>query len=182
MENGDSRKQTSGNSEEIGIAKGLKTAQSSTIIQEADDFTHKWTNGEIIVNYERAKSLEITMEEGKNFWGRPKKRKYPFCNNIGTLIANYQFQRDIGTLTGRYQAALDLMALVHRGWAFNALKDAKQQQRDYEQEIERLKEQIDTLRKLNDKFVTENKRLRNLLPNAVTNGKGDTEVSDVGKI
>jgi len=181
MENGDSRKQTSGNSEEIGIAKKSKTAQSSTIIQEADDFTHKWTNGEIIVNYERAKSLEITKEEGKNFCGRPKKRKYPFCNNIGTSIANYQFQRDIGTQIERYEAAFDLMALVHRGWAFNALKDAKQQQRDYEQEIERLNERIDTLRKLNDKLVAENKRLHNLLPDAVTKGKGDTEVGDVEK-
>lgn len=181
MENGDSRKQTSGNSEEIGIGKGLKTAQSSAIIQEADDFTHKWTNGEITVNYEKAKSLTITMEEGKNFWGRPKKRVHPFCNDIGTLIARYQVQRDIGTLQEQYIAAFDLMNLVHRGWAFNALKDAKDQQRDYEQEIERLKEQIDTLRKLNDKLAIENKRLRNLLPNAVKKEKEGTEVGDVGK-
>jgi hypothetical protein len=181
MENGDSRKQTRGNSEESGITKGSKTAQPSTIIQEADDFTDKWMNGEIVVNYERAKFLESTTEDGKNFWGRPKKTKQQFCNDLGFLIARYQLHSDRKTTVECYGVAFELMVLVHKGWAYGALKDAKEQKRDYEQEIERLKEQNDALRKLNDRLATENRRLRNLFPDATNKKKGDAEIGDVGK-
>jgi hypothetical protein len=181
MENGHSRKQTSGTSKENEMTEDSKTAQTSTIIQEADDFIDKWTSGEIVVNYERANVLESTTEAGKNFWGKPKKLKHQFCNDLGFLIARYQLHRDIDTAIGRYEAAFNLMMLVQKGWAFGALKDVKQQTRDHEQESERLKEQNDALRKLNDKLAIENKRLRNLLPNVVNKQKGDTEIGDVGK-
>lgn len=178
MENGDNGKQTSRNSEET-IAKETPTAQPSPIIQEADDFTHKWTTGEIIVDYEMAKTLRFTTQRDEtNFLGRPKKHTESFCNVIGYQVAHYQLTRDTGTMRDRYDAAFELMALVQRARAFNAFKDATKQQRDYEQEIESLKERINNLLKLNNELALDNKRLHNLLPNA-PKGKGDTEVGEV---
>src|SRR4030067_1999526 len=106
----------------------------NTMIREADLFVRQWTSGEITVNFERAKDLQITSQEEKNFWGRPKKRKKPFCNDLGVLISEYQLCRDVGTPERRYQSAFELLSLVNRAYAFGAIKNVKQQQRDYEQE------------------------------------------------
>ena len=53
------------------------------------------------------------------------------------------------------------------------------QQRDYEQEIERLKEQVETLKKLNDKLIAENRVLHGFADKKAK-GKGDTEIGEVG--
>jgi hypothetical protein len=69
--------------------------------------------------------------------------------------------------------------LVEKGRVFGAIRNAKQQQHNYEQEILRLKEQIENLKKLNDKLIAENKLLHGIADEK-TKGKGGTEIGDVG--
>jgi len=76
--------------------------------------------------------------------------------------------------------AYKVLTLIQRARAFNLIRDTKQQAREYEQEIEQLKERVNNLLKLNNELVLENKRLHNLVPNA-KKGKGDTEVGEVSK-
>lgn len=178
MENGNNRQQKSGNSKETVTTKAVVPP----IVQAADDFTNKWTKNEIVVDFERAKDLQITEtdETETNFLGRPKKKKHAFCNEIGFLIAKYQLYRDTGTPRELYNAAFELMSVVQKGQAFNAFKDTTQEQRNYEQEIERLNQQLESTRKLNDKLAKENKRLHNLLPDALRKkSDGNTEIGDV---
>jgi len=144
------------------------------IINEVEDFLRRWKIGELVLT-PASLTMVVIVEEGKNFFGRPKQHKVNFPNEIGTAISNYQLQKDVGNYRSILQSAYELLTLVQRARTFGVLKDTKLQIKDYEEEIQQLKQRIDYLMKLNEKLLDENKKLHNLLPNA----KGRTEVGDV---
>lgn len=153
--------------------------KQSAVITEVEDFIKRWTSGELIFTPETRK-MAITYDVGKNFLGMTKKRTINLPNEIGYAITDYQLQKDLGNPRAKLEMAYNVLALIQRARAFNLIRDAKQQAREYEQEIEQLKERVNNLLKLNNELVLENKRLHNLVPNA-KKGKGDTEVGEVGK-
>lgn len=155
--------------------------QQYTILEEADKILQQWTTNQLVVNYEKSKDMTYSYNEGKDFLGRPKRHKQSFADAFGYYIATYQFQKDAGLLRDRLIAAYELVDIVQRARAHNALIDATQQQSDYKREIEQLKERYESLKKLNEKLVIENKRLHNLVDENTNNKKGQWEIGDVGK-
>jgi hypothetical protein len=151
--------------------------KQSVVITEVEDFIKRWTSGELIFTLE-TQNMTITYEIGKNFLGMTKKHTVNLPNNIGYAVATYQLQKDLGNPRARLERAYEVLALIQKARAFNLIRDTKQQAREYEQEIEQLKERVNSLVKLNNELVLENKRLHNLVPNRAKS-KGDTEVGDV---
>ncbi len=155
--------------------------KQSVVIAEVEDFIKRWKSGELILTPE-IRNATVTSEEGKNFLGMTKKRTVNLPNEIGYAVATYQLQKDLKNPRETLQIAYEVLALIQRARAFGFISDPKQQAKEYEQEIERLKKQVDNLKTLNEKLTIENKRLHNLLPNKPnkTKGKGDTEIGEVG--
>jgi hypothetical protein len=120
-----------------------------------------------------ARKMTWTAEIGKIFLGRPKKMQRCLPDIIGCAIAVYQHNKDVSPRL-RFESASELLDLIQRARAFRVIRNPKQQARAYEQEIEQLKEQINSLTDLNKKLALENKRLHNLVDN-----RGDTQVGDV---
>jgi hypothetical protein len=146
----------------------------SVVVAEVEDFIKRFTSGELVLLPE-AKTMIVTATEGKNFLGRPKKITRNFNDLLGHAIAEYQLQKDVNPRI-RLDSAYTVLDLIQRAHAYGVIRDTKQQAMAYEQEIERLKEQLHACRTLNNKLTQENKTLHNLLPNAK---KDDTEVGDV---
>jgi hypothetical protein len=161
---------------------GKRVLPKGEIIEEAEKFVDQWTKGDVIVIYERVKTLTYTYTDGKNFWGKAKTHITTFGNELGYKIATFQFDKDFGSNSQFVQSAFELMQLVQKGRAYEAIKDKNQQQKDYEQEIERLKERLESSQKLIDRLVMDNKRLHNLVDNNTnsTEQRG-TEIGDVSK-
>lgn len=183
MEDGNNRKPTSSNSKET-IATLFKP-RPSVVITEVEEFLKRYRSGEEVLT-SKAEILETTFTTTKKNWlGREVKVQdtKAYCSALGYEIAIYLATKDAHP-SGVWEEAYNLLDLIERARAFGALLNAKQQAFHYEQEIERLKEQVDNLRKLNKDLATENKRLGNLLPDEIKKGKnnglGDTEVGDVG--
>ena len=149
----------------------------SVVIAEVEDFIKHYDSGELVLTLE-AKKMTFIEDLGRNFLGLPKKRKRPFPDCLAHAMTAYKLDKDIKPRS-RLESAYDLLDLIQRGRAYGIIRDPKQQAIAYEQEIERLKEQIGNLKNLNDKLTMENKRLHNLVPNK-TKGQGDTEIGDVG--
>jgi hypothetical protein len=157
-------------------------ATINPIIEEADKFVDQWTKGEVVVVKEKMENATYRYYEGKDWWGRPKKHVTLFANEIGYKIATYQYHRGFGISSMANEAAYELITVVQRAKASGLLKDLKQQQRDYEQEIESLKERLDSCQKLNEKLVLDNKRLHILVDKNVSkSGQGGTEIGDIKK-
>lgn len=154
------------------------TIRPSVVIAEVEDFVKRFSSGELILAPE-AKDYSDIQTIGKNFLGRPKIVKTKLPSALGYYIATYQFQTDINP-RARLETAYELLAMIQRARAFGIIKDPKQQTKDYEHEIEQLKERINSLIKLNDKLVQENKTLHNFVGHK-SKGKGDTEIGDVTK-
>ncbi len=151
------------------------------IIDEAEKFIDQWSKGDIVIIAERVKTLTYTYVDGKDIFRRAKKHTTSFPNELGFKIATYQFQKDFGSDRELVESAFDLTALVQKARAYEAIKDKNQQQKDYEQEIERLKQRLDSLQKLNDKLVIDNKRLHNIVDANKNKGQWGTEIGDVSK-
>jgi hypothetical protein len=145
----------------------------SVVIIEVEDFIKRFTNGELVLSPE-AKNMTWTAPIGKNFLGRPKNVTKRLPDIIGWAVATYQLNKD-AIPRSRLESAYELLDLRQRARAFGLIKNPQQQTRDYEQEIKQLKEQIASLRALNDKLTKENKRLHNLLPIGNDRDVGDVE-------
>jgi hypothetical protein len=150
--------------------------KQSAVIAEVEDFIKRFDNGILVLSSEGKKATYWIATE-KNWLGRFKKQKQSLPDAIGVAVATYQKHKD---MEPRLQLvkAYDLLDIIQVARAHGFVINLKQQARDYEQEIERLKEQIDNLKTLNDKLIAENKRLHNLVPDR-TKGRGDTEIGDV---
>lgn len=146
----------------------------SVVVTEVEDFIKRFTSGELVLLPE-AKMMIVTTTEGKNFLGRQKKIKRNLNDLLGHAIAKYQHDKDVNPLN-HLGSAYTVLDLIQRAHAYGVIRDVKQQSMAYEQEIERLKEQLYACMALNKKLTQENKRLHNLLPNAK---KGNTEVGDI---
>lgn len=146
--------------------------RSSVVITEVEDFIKRFSNGDLVLAPE-ARKLTWTAELGKNFLGRPKKITRELPDIIGCAIAHYQHSKDISPPL-QFQSASDLLDLIQRARAFGVIRNPKQQARAYEQEIEQLKERINSLSELNKKLKLENKTLHNLV-----DSRGGTQVGDI---
>jgi hypothetical protein len=150
------------------------------VIAEVDEFLKAYKDGEQIITAE-AKTMTVTTTTFKKGWfGRLKKVNATtnFCDALGDAIASYQASKEIDYYLN-WGRAYQLLSLIQRARTFGVILNATQRQQNYEQEIQRLKEQIDNLKKLNGKLITENKILHGIA-NGKTKGKGDTEIGDVG--
>ncbi len=109
----------------------------------------------------------------KGWLGTQKKaiNQKNFCDAIGASIAGYQVSKELSYRL-KWENAYILLDLIQRARVFGVVKDKTQQERDYLGEIEQLKQRVNSLQKLNNKLVLENKRLRSLLPEKIfRNGK-----------
>jgi hypothetical protein len=158
--------------------------KNDVVILEVEEFLKAYkANEEIITPYAKTMTLTVTKVE-KGWLGRPRTVTYKsnFCDALGNAIAAYQGAKELNYML-KWEHAYKLLDLVQRGRVFGAIRNAKQQQQNYEQEILRLKEQIENLKKLNDKLIAENKILHGLADvktNSKAKGKGDGEIGDVG--
>jgi hypothetical protein len=146
-----------------------------------EEFLNNYKSGEEKIDTVRAKDLTVTTTIiEKNWLGRPKQvaHKTFFSDALGGAIASYQASKEVG-YNFRWEAAYKLLDLVQKGRVFGAIRNAKQQRQNYEQEIARLKEQVESLKTLNDKLLAENKLLHGIA-DTKTKDKGDTEIGDVG--
>jgi hypothetical protein len=149
--------------------------KQNVVVTEVDDFIKHWTSGELIFTPE-TQNMTITFKIGKNFLGMIKKHTVNLPNEIGRAVATYQFHKDFRNPQATLESAYHVLVLVQKARAFGLIRDPKQQTREYEQEIEQLKERVNSLTELNNKLALENKRLHNLLGG---NSRGGAEVGDV---
>jgi hypothetical protein len=147
----------------------------SVVIAEVEDFIKKFSGGELVLSSE-ARTMTWSTRIGKNFLGLQRKIKKSFPDAFGYTIANYQIDRELSPSL-RLKSAYDLLDLIQRARAWGVIKNVKQQAFAYEQEIEKLKEQIANLKSLNEKLTVENKRLHNPVPEKRNNK--NTQVGDV---
>jgi|WetSurMetagenome_2_1015567.scaffolds.fasta_scaffold376680_2 hypothetical protein len=185
MENGDNRQPKSGNSQENGLNPYYRLLQyvneqnkrTDVVIAEVEEFLKAYKDGNIILTPEAQKLTTTTTEYRKRWIGISKKvvTSKAFCDSIGAAIAAYQVSKELNYQL-KWENAYTLLDLIQRARAFGAVKDKNQQEKDYLTEIEQLKQRADSLQKLNNKLVAENKRLHNLVPE-----KKEWEAGDVGK-
>ena len=150
------------------------------VIDEVEDFIKRFTARELVL-LPQAQTMLVTFSEGeKDLSGRLKNKKGYLNDLLGHAIAEYQRCKDFA-LPNRYDSAFAVFELIQRAHAYGVIRDVKQQTIAYEQEIERLKKQLDDCMTLNQKMALENKRLHNLVPN-FDSRKGKTEVGNVGGI
>jgi hypothetical protein len=191
MENGNSRQQKSSDSKETALThyerlmRYIKeqNKKPDVVIAEVEEFLKAYKAGEQIITAESRTMTVTTTTFKKGWFGGLKKVKETtnFCDALGDAIASYQASKELDYYL-KWEHAYTLLSFIQRARTFGVILNAKQQQQDYEQEIQRLKEQIDNLKKLNDKLIAENKILHGIAngkANYKTKGKGDTEIGDV---
>lgn len=156
-------------------------SKNSVILTEVEEFIRRWNNGELALT-DIAKDMIVTYKnfQEKNLWGKPKTFHKPLPDYLGWGISTYQYAREVGYFGNIYQTAYELLDTIQRARAYGAIVDAKQQVSDYQSEIKQLKEQVNSLMKLNDKLAQENKVLHTLA-SAKTKTKGGGEIGDVEK-
>ena len=146
--------------------------RQSVVILEVEDFIKRFNKGELVLSPE-AKSMIMSTPDGKNFLGRPKKKSKSLPDLLGWAIGAYQLHKDNSPY--QLERAYEVLDIIERCRAFGFIRDAKQQAVHYEQEIEQLKQQLASLRELNNKLTLENKRLHNLLGDLGRSEVGDVE-------
>lgn len=192
MENGDNQQPKSSDSKETDMTTYRRFSQflrsnnrAEVVLSEVEEFLKAYKTGEEKIDIMKAKELTATSTDVEKGWlGRPKKviRRQIFSDALGSAIAAYQASKELN-YNLMWEQAYSLLDLVQRGRVFGAIRNAKQQRQNYEQEVIRLKEQIENLEKLNDKLIAENKLLHGIADAKTgqkNNGKGDTEIGDVG--
>jgi uncharacterized membrane-anchored protein YjiN (DUF445 family) len=185
MENGDNGQRKGSNSQKNKLTiyeqftQYLREQENrpSVVFDEVEDFLKGYKKGDFVLS-DVAKTMRVTMREGKNWRGKPKKNVYPFCDVFGNAVGAYHAAKEINRDV-KWEEAYKLLDLIERGKAFGAILDVRQQRKDYEQEIEKLKSTIDHLRKLNTDLLSENKTLHNLVPHKNNDKRSNTEVGDV---
>ncbi len=188
MENGDNKQPKSSNSKENGLTPYQQLLQSvieknqrtEVVINEVEVFLKAYNERSIVITPE-ARTFVVTFKENKKgFLGREKivVTKNNYCDAIGGAITAYQVSKELNYRL-KWDNAYELLDLIQRGKVYGVIKDKEKQERDYQAEIDQLKQRLDSLQKLNDKLVIENKRLHNLIPEKKTSG--EWEAGDVSK-
>ena len=99
--------------------------------------------------------------------------KNNYCDAIGGAITAYQVSKELNYHL-KWEHAYELLDLIQRGKVYGVIKDKEKQERDYQSEIEQLKQRLDSSEKLIDKLAKENKMLRNLFPENKISGGWET--------
>jgi hypothetical protein len=148
--------------------------KQSVVITEVEDFIRDFENGTQVVS-PKGNKMKYWIQVGTYWFGIPKKKYQSFPDALGNAIADYQKFKEMKSEL-QLQSAFHLLDLIQLARAHHLLEDAKQETRNYLQEIEQLKKELADCRKLNNKLAQENKILHNLLP---PSKKGKTQVGDV---
>jgi hypothetical protein len=192
MENGNNRQSKSSHSTENLIKSQDRilryiheqNKRPEVVITEVEEFLKAYKAGEEIITPEAQKMTLTTTKTKKGWLGRPKKiiESNNFCDAIGEAITNYQVGKEL-SYPLKWEHAFTLLDLIQRARVFGVLRNAKQQQRHSEEEILRLKEELDNLKRQYDEVSKENKMMHNIVDantDDKNKGKGNTVVGDVG--
>lgn len=172
MENGNNRQRKSSNSEETTVKTKRQMKKTSDAINRADDYCKRIRNGELVITSE-AENISLSILEGTDRFGRPKKQEHSLTFLIAKRMTEYQSIRDtVPIRTPRHitpdpqfrvtmehvrritdyqleHSALDLLEMIDQANTHGVLKEEnlRNKLKEYQNENSRLEEENDKLQK-----------------------------------